>query len=447
MEDKQFDAVVVGAGLAGLTCALELTEKGYKTLVLEANHVVGGRTSSWVENGMHVESGFHRVIGYYKQYPAVLAKAGVDVNKIVNWEERMDVRSPIKERIATFGIAPLHGPVKMLQGILGNNDILSFSDKLSLLPFFVKGFWDYLNHPEELDKVSIHEYAKKHGVHDDAYHILLFPLTAGLFFLPPERYSAYVFFGLCFPAVTRFYKMRIGAYLGGMTEMTTKPIADAIETKGGTVRTGVKVDRLLYQDGIVTGVAFKQEEIKAKQTVVATELGAAKRILKQSGINHEGLAKMMKLPTMPAVTIQMELDKPLIPYDRTTFGAGTALVSFAEQSRTTFKHVPGRLSVILGPSDRFLDMKPEQVLEITIEEARKIGLDIKPHLKDYRIVSHPEDFHSLEPGHDWMRPDQSTPIRGLTLAGDYTRQPYFATMEGAVISGQRAAQIVLQYLH
>jgi 15-cis-phytoene desaturase len=30
----------------------------------------------------------------------------------------------------------------------------------------------------------------------------------------------------------------------------------------------------------------------------------------------------------------------------------------------------------------------------------------------------------------------------LTLAGDYTRQPYLATMEGAVVSGQIAARTV-----
>jgi uncharacterized protein with NAD-binding domain and iron-sulfur cluster len=31
---------------------------------------------------------------------------------------------------------------------------------------------------------------------------------------------------------------------------------------------------------------------------------------------------------------------------------------------------------------------------------------------------------------------------GLSLAGDYTRQPYIATMEGAVVSGKLAADAV-----
>jgi len=43
-----------------------------------------------------------------------------------------------------------------------------------------------------------------------------------------------------------------------------------------------------------------------------------------------------------------------------------------------------------------------------------------------------------------MRPRQRTGIDGLVLAGDYTRTPSFATMEGAVISGKKAAKVSLK---
>lgn len=41
------------------------------------------------------------------------------------------------------------------------------------------------------------------------------------------------------------------------------------------------------------------------------------------------------------------------------------------------------------------------------------------------------------------RPDQETLVPGLSLAGDYTRQRCVATMEGAVVSGKRAAEAVM----
>ena len=73
----QADVVVVGAGLAGLSCALELTACRRGVLLLEGRRVVGGRTSSWDEDGMRVESGLHRVLGFYAAFPDLLRKAGL----------------------------------------------------------------------------------------------------------------------------------------------------------------------------------------------------------------------------------------------------------------------------------------------------------------------------------------------------------------------------------
>lgn len=81
-------------------------------------------------------------------------------------------------------------------------------------------------------------------------------------------------------------------------------------------------------------------------------------------------------------------------------------------------------------------------LEFT--HAKDLGLDISDAVIDYRKINHDYDFHSLEPGHNWLRPRQNTPVSGLVLAGDYTMQPYFSTMEGAVVSGQRAAKVILK---
>ena len=48
------DVVVVGAGLAGRSCAFELSGRGRRVLLLESRPVVGGRTSSWDKDGMMV---------------------------------------------------------------------------------------------------------------------------------------------------------------------------------------------------------------------------------------------------------------------------------------------------------------------------------------------------------------------------------------------------------
>lgn len=152
---------------------------------------------------------------------------------------------------------------------------------------------------------------------------------------------------------------------------------------------------------------------------------------------------MLELPSMPSVTIQLELDRPVLAIDRATFGPGTCLAAFSEQSRTTFTHVPGRLSVILSPPEKYLRMADEDVLRDVIADAARLGIELSEHVTRYRVVRHAADFYSLTPGAEALRPTQLTSIPGLLLAGDYTKQRFLATMEGAVVAGDTAAEAVL----
>ncbi|MGA8846471.1 MAG: FAD-dependent oxidoreductase, partial [Nocardioides sp.] len=52
------DVVVVGAGLAGLRCAVELVASGHEVVVLEAEDEVGGRIRTERVEGFQVDRGF-----------------------------------------------------------------------------------------------------------------------------------------------------------------------------------------------------------------------------------------------------------------------------------------------------------------------------------------------------------------------------------------------------
>jgi 15-cis-phytoene desaturase len=442
MAMQRADVVVVGAGLAGLSCGFELSLRGRGVLLLEAGPVVGGRTSSWNQDGMMVESGLHRVLGFYEAFPDLLRRAGIDVDDIVYWEDEIEIRLPDGRGSGVFGAAPLYRPFETVGGILGNFELLSLTDRLTLSTFIAAGLLEYFTNPAALDQVSVRDKAEAAGVTQNAIHNVLIPLTSGLYFLPPERYSAYAFFGTLGPYLPRLLTVRVGAFLGGMTEVMSAPIAAAIVHNGGEVRTRAKVTRLLTDGGRVTGVEAGGRRIAAEHVVLAASLAPAQKLIRQALGDHPWFQPMLRLPSMPAVTIQIELDRPSMPIDRTTFGPGTVLASFAEESRTTFRQSRGRLSVILTPPEPFLDMKPAEIFEVTCRDAERLGVRVRDRAVDYRVVKLPADFYALSPGNDALRPPQATPVPGLTLAGDYTQQPYLATMEGAVVSGRTAACIV-----
>jgi 15-cis-phytoene desaturase len=151
---------------------------------------------------------------------------------------------------------------------------------------------------------------------------------------------------------------------------------------------------------------------------------------------------MLRLETLSAATIQFELDSPVFETDHTNFSP-TCACCFAEQSHTTFEQLPGRLSVILFPPEEFISMPAEAVAERVFGDMKQIGLPLREKMRRYRIVHHPHDFNAMKPGSEALRPLQYTPIPGLFLAVDYTKQPYVASMEGATISGKRAAAAIL----
>ncbi len=438
------DVIIIGAGLAGLATAIDAQKAGRGVTILERYKIAGGRCADWVMDGMRVESGLHRWLGFYTALPRLFRKADLDPNDAVIWEDELEIRLPDGGPRGVLGLSPLHRPLQTAAGLLGNFDLMSPADKAELTLFFSSGLLDYALTRRELDQQTVYEYARKRGVSEDAIANLLIPVTEGIFFLPPERYSAMVLMGLLAPAIKRPHTIRVGSFAGGMTEVMSGPIAAAIIRRGGSVQYDTTVERLAVGDGRVRGVYVDGQLIEANHVVLATALGGAQPLIREALGDHPWFEKMLALPTMPAVTLQIELDEPALPEDHVVFSPKTVLASYAEQSRTTFRDAPGRLSIDLGQPEKFIGRPPEEIFAAAMADAQRVGLNIENNVRRYRVVDHPQDFYLLSPGSEALRPPQATPIPGLTLAGDYTRQPLFCSMEGAVLSGEAAAKAVVR---
>jgi 15-cis-phytoene desaturase len=433
-------AIIIGSGLAGLSAGLELADQGYEVQVLEASSFIGGRTASWNKDGMDVESGLHRVLGFYTAFPKLLKKAGLKMSDIVIWEDEVEVK--VADGSSNiYGASPLFKPLKTFSSPFRNN-LISWKETWKALKFFASGIATYATQPAKLDEFSVLEYARRFQLSEETVQRLLVPLTAGLFFIPPHRYSAYVFFGPFAHALRRFYRVRIGAFRGGMSDVLAGPIAERINKSGGTVSTNVAVTRLIVENNRIQGVQVNDgADYSCDYVVMAASLGPAQRIIRASSL-ETAFSKLLSLPSMPEVNLQLELTRPAWPVDHTVFGVGTQLITFTEQSRTTFRNKTGRLSIILTPPDELIGMDDEDIYAVFTRDAPRLGIDVGC-VVNYRVVRHPADFYLLSPHMNKLRPQTRTPVHGLFLAGDYVQQSFMATMEGAVITGMNAAREVL----
>ncbi len=105
---------------------------------------------------------------------------------------------------------------------------------------------------------------------------------------------------------------------------------------------------------------------------------------------------------------------------------------------------PDRLSVTISGADRLLDEPREALAQrLWAEVAQVHGLPPEP-MPPWQIVRERRATFAATPEQDAKRPQPLTKWKNLILAGDWTQTGLPATIEGAIRSGFRAADLALQ---
>ncbi|MFT4064661.1 hydroxysqualene dehydroxylase HpnE [Paraburkholderia sp.] len=103
----------------------------------------------------------------------------------------------------------------------------------------------------------------------------------------------------------------------------------------------------------------------------------------------------------------------------------------------------GRLSVTLADAGKLLDTPPDALAAtVWAEVARAVDLPPAP-LPPWQVVTEPRATFAALPGQETQRPGTRTRWNNLMLAGDWTATGLPPTLEGAIRSGQKAADTLL----
>lgn len=73
------DVLIVGAGLAGLACAVELQDSGHQPLILERSDGVGGRVRTDTHQGFLLDRGFQVLLEEYPECRRLLDYDGLEL--------------------------------------------------------------------------------------------------------------------------------------------------------------------------------------------------------------------------------------------------------------------------------------------------------------------------------------------------------------------------------
>ncbi|MEW6644845.1 MAG: NAD(P)/FAD-dependent oxidoreductase [Pseudomonadota bacterium] len=95
---RQFDAIVIGSGLGGLTAAALYARAGHKVLVLERNHQLGGAATVYQHGALAIEASLHAIDGLDSGDPKQPVLRALDLDRDISFVDVGDlheVRSPL----------------------------------------------------------------------------------------------------------------------------------------------------------------------------------------------------------------------------------------------------------------------------------------------------------------------------------------------------------------
>jgi squalene-associated FAD-dependent desaturase len=409
---------IIGAGLAGLSAALKLAGRGDNVVVHEATAFAGGRCRSYHDAavGMTIDNGNHLLLSGNR--------AALDYLREIGAADRL-----IGPAEAEFAFVDLAG-----------------GERWTLRPNDGRVPWWIFDAKRRVPGTRVLDYAalarllwppagKTVGevvsCQGPVYRRLVEPLLLAALNIEPPQGSAKLAAAViretlaaggraCRPLVAR----------DGLSATLIAPALTTLQQRGGEVRLEHQLRTIHFGSGRVDALDFGGDTVALAAddaVILAVPPYAAASLVRGLGVPTEFRA---------IVNAHFKVDPP--PGQPPIFGVinGTVEWIFA---------FPGRLSVTISAGDRLVDTPREELARtIWTEVAKATGLaaEAAAGLPPWQIVRERRATFAATPAQDLKRPEAATAWRNLVLAGDWTQTGLPATIEGAIRSGNRAAELM-----
>jgi squalene-associated FAD-dependent desaturase len=405
---------IIGAGLAGLSAAVRLTSLGRQVVVHEATAFAGGRCRSYHDAsvGMTIDNGNHLLLSGNR--------AALDYLRSIGAEHRL-VGPPTAE----FSFSDLASRARWT--LRFNNGPVPFwvFDPARRVPG--TRVLDYLPLARLLWAPAGKTVGEVIACKGPLYERLVEPLfLAALNIEAPDgsarlagaiiRETLAVGGRACRPLIAR----------DGLGATMIEPALVHLQQRGATVRMEHQLRALRFGAERIEALEFGTETIA---------LDAADAvILTVPPYSAASLVRGLEVPTefRAIVNAHFRIEPPAEQPAILGVLNGTVQWLFA---------FPGRLSVTISAGDRLIDAPREELARTIWAEVSSLT-GLPPALPPWQIVRERRATFAATPAQDARRPGAATKWRNLVLGGDWTDTGLPATIEGAIRSGNRAAEII-----
>ena len=413
---------VVGAGWAGLAAAVTLAGRGVPVTVFEASRSIGGRARSVSIDGVDLDNGQHVLIGAYRESLRLMRQVGAD-------PERLLSRMPLDLRFADgFHLrAPrLPYPLNLATALLGAKGLL-LSESLSAVRFMVSlRLRRFRIDPDR----SVAELLDQNDQRGALRSHLWEPLCVSALNTPVASASAQVFANVLRDGLTG--SRAASDLLIARTDLGKifpEPAVEYVKACGAEIRLGEPVRRLARLHG-----GFRvNDALEFSSVVIACAPQHAGQLLVQLPELADALFRISAFAYEPIVTCYLQYPESVsLPAPMLGFTGGILQWVF---DRGRIGGPKGLLAAVISASGQHEALSKDALVSQIHSELRAAQGRL-PEPKWSQVITEKRATFSCRPGLE--RPECTTALPGLLLAGDYVAGDYSGTLEAAVRSGVAA---------
>ena len=455
MSSDKKTVLILGGVLAGLTAAKRLTDRGLQVRVLEKRDIYGGKVSAWKdEEGDWIESGTHCFFGAYDVLYDLMKE--IRSYHAVLWKDHQLTYTLEGGKRFTFNTWDLPSPLHLLPAIVRNGyfsfgEMASFSR--SLIPLALK----QSGYPPTQDHLTFAEWAEQKRFGKRLMEKMFRPMSLALKFIPPEEISAKIILDV----TETFYRIPdsscMGFLKGSPQEYLHQPLLDYSISRGAVFRNRTAVDELLFDGGEIRGVQLRNGEIlTADYYLSALPIHTLNRVLPAGLKQHDRFfGGLSNLEGVPVISVQIWYDRQIVQDDNVLFSPDGIIPVYADLARTTpeYRTLRGkpfegmtRFEFCVAPARDLMRLSREEIIrqvDLSVRSCYPYQTDGAKVLKS-TLVKIPNSVYAPLPNMEQYRPTQATPVRNLFIAGGFSRQLYYDSMGGAVMSANLAAEAILK---
>ena len=410
---------IVGAGLAGLSCAVHCICKKSPVILYEASPFAGGRCRSFLDKKLEttIDNGSHILLGGNQNTWQYLKTLGTQ-----------NIVTEINP--ATF---PFLKPENFTQWFIKPGRRYS--------PFWLLNprrripdsrLVDYLNFirlSKATEEQTVIEFL---GNNPPCYSELLEPLCRAVLNINPEEASAQLLW--------KFLKMSffIGEkacrpiiFENGLSKTFIDPATKKIKNLGGELNYKSRFLDFEYHNNRVSTLYFAQGSVGIKKEDIVV-LAIPPDIYPNFRPN-----KKIPMEMSPIVNVHFRLTKKLILPGNLPF---LGLIG----TKAQWIFIRGNiLSVTISAATKTINIPSSQIANVLWSDLKTVFRKDLGTLPDWRVIKERRATIAQTPKQIKNRPNTSTIWDNLFLAGDWTDTKLPATIEGGIYSGLKAGRLAI----